>query len=137
MLEPYSDHPLARQKIILVSPGYIAIELQRLGLAEMEWPNVFAHRDPPSELVAKLERENLRLKQRAKLSRSLSTPAAVTGASVSSDALPRLLDMVPSWDVNAVMSKASRGVGFRMAHPSIEPQHLDLAEILESNEELD
>lgn len=137
MLEQYSDHPLARQKIVLVSPGYVALEIQRLGFEQVEWPSVFAKLTPPPDMAGKYEREKAKVqKQRARAQRSVSTPL-VSGGITTSNVHPKLLDMVPAWNVNAAMTKASSGVGFRVA--------LDLAttatpiavETVESTEEID
>ena len=136
MLEQYSDHPPARQKIVLISPGYVALEIQRLGFNEVKWPLVFAHRSPPPDITAKYDREKAKVKQqRARVLRSKSLPVA------TNDTLPvpRLLDMVPSWNVNAAMSRASSGVGFRVSQDRANTKldHLDLAEIVEGEEEVD
>jgi hypothetical protein len=149
MLEQYSAHALARQKIVLVSPGYIALEIQRLCLTEVQWPSVFAHRVAPPAIVAKAEREKARSKSMGArtlmLQRSVSTPVVAgvgrtlgENAEVEVEVLPRLLDMVPAWNVNAAMNKAARGVGFRISlgeTPML--GHLDLATVAEANEEVD
>ena len=137
MLEQYSDHPVARQKIVLVSPGYVALELQRLGLNEIRWPHVFAMRIPNGAEAAKFEREKKLQKQRLRAQRSVSTPA-MTVLSTASNALPSLLKMVPMWNPNAAMSKVSQGVGFRSPQrlsPAVDS--LDLAGPVEPNEDID
>ena len=143
MLEPYSDHPLARQKIVLVSPGYIALEMRRLCLTEVQWPSVFAHRQAPPDVVAKAEREKTRVKQvkaRALLHRTVSMPVASGNADTTgaNEILPRLLDMVPAWNVDAAMNKSARGVGFRSPLKETSMlDHLDLAAVREVIEEVD
>ncbi len=133
MLEQYTDHSTARQKIVLVSPGYVALEIHKLGLKEIEWPTVFARRTPPANLVVKHEKEK---KLRARVQRSISTPV-MSGGAAAPNILPNLLDLVPTWNVNAAMSNASRGVGFRVPGRNVALESLDLAEVAESNEEVD
>jgi len=132
MLEQYSDHPKARQKIVLVSPGYVAIEIQRLGFNEVQWPQVFSIRTPPPEQAAKYEKEKKIQTQRLRAQRSVSE-SALSVKSTPPDVLPRLLDMVDTWNPNAAMSKVSRGVGFRAPRNPLSAtmKSLDLAEIVE------
>ncbi|ETI27295.1 hypothetical protein G647_09485 [Cladophialophora carrionii CBS 160.54] len=137
MLEQYSDHPLARQKIVLVSPGYVALEIQRLCLKEIEWPSVFAKRMPPPDVAVKHEREKAKAqKQRASTQRSVSTPVVSSGTSTS-NVHPKLLDMVPTWNVNAAMLRASGGVGFRVALDRAALETLEEVETIEGPEDID
>ncbi|KIX93551.1 uncharacterized protein Z520_10729 [Fonsecaea multimorphosa CBS 102226] len=139
MLEQYSDHPVARQKIVLVSPGYVAIEIQKLGLKTVEWPSVFAVQTMPANAVAKHKKEMQKLqKQRAaRVQRSASTPATTSGDTRSSLA-PQLLDLVPAWDPNIAMSKVSNGVGFRVQRAAADVvARLDLAQMVETAEDID
>ncbi|KAJ9609809.1 hypothetical protein H2200_006138 [Cladophialophora chaetospira] len=133
MLEQYNDHPIARQKIVLVSPGYVAIEIQRLGFTETQWPSVFAHQTPPPAVAANFEKEKTRIKlQRARVQRSASTP--LMGGD-NTTVLPKLLNMVPAW---TPWNKAPVGIGMRIP-PSrgAALESLDLAEIEETSEEVD
>jgi hypothetical protein len=137
MLEQYSDHPLARRKIVLVSPGYVALEIQRLCLQEIEWPSVFAKRAPPPDMVVKHAKEKAKVqKQRARAQRSVSTPV-VGGEVPTSNVHPKLLDMVPIWNVNAAMTRASSGVGFRVALNRAALESRDVVETIERPEEID
>ncbi|OAP59851.1 hypothetical protein AYL99_04853 [Fonsecaea erecta] len=133
MLEQYSDHPLARQKIVLVSPGYVAIEIQRLEFKVVEWPSVFAVRTIPPDAVAKHKKEM----QRARTQRSVSTPAMTSGDALSR-LVPQLLDLVPAWDPNRAMSKVSNGVGFRVQQAAAGViERLDLAQMVETDADID
>lgn len=138
MLEQYSDHPQARQKIVLVSPGYVATEILKLGLIETEWPSVFAHRRPPPEAIMKNEKEQKKLiQQRARLQRSASTPS-VRSESDASNVTPTLLDMVNTWNAKVAVNRASQGVGLGASRGTpARLASLDLAEIQESNDEVD
>ncbi|OQV09163.1 hypothetical protein CLAIMM_13323 [Cladophialophora immunda] len=139
MLEQYSDHPMARQKIVLVSPGYVALEIQKLALNVVEWPNVFAVRTMPAHTAAKHTKEmRKQQKQRARTQRSASTPAITSGDTRSSFA-PRLLDLLPGWNPNMGMSKASNGVGFRVQQATSPGviERLDLAQTVEATEDVD
>lgn len=152
MLEQYSNHTLARQKIVLVSPGYMAIEIQKLGLTETQWPTVFAHRNPPAQVAAKNQKEKAKLAgplqpqngQRGRILRSFSTPSIRAGPDAASDVLPRLLHMLPSWDVNAAMSNASRAVGIRIPQTPVSSEVavtlqplIGLLEMMEASEDVD
>ncbi|KIW66436.1 hypothetical protein PV04_05771 [Phialophora macrospora] len=137
MLEQYSDHPLARRKIVLVSPGYVALEIQRLCLEEIEWPNVFAKRVPPPDVAVKYAREKVKVQnQRARAQRSVSMPV-VGGGIPTSNVHPKLLDMVPAWNVNAAMMRASSGVGFRVALNRAALESRDVMETIEPPDEID
>jgi hypothetical protein len=137
MLEQYSDHPLARRKIVLVSPGYVALEIQRLCLQEIEWPSVFAKRAPPPDMAVKHAKEKAKVqKQRARAQRSVSTPVVGDGVPTS-NVHPKLLDMVPTWNVNAAMTRASSGVGFRVALNRAALESRDVVETIERPEEID
>ncbi|EXJ57892.1 hypothetical protein A1O7_05315 [Cladophialophora yegresii CBS 114405] len=137
MLEQYSDHPLARQKIVLVSPGYVALEIQRLCFKEIEWPSVFAKRTPPRDVAVKHEREKAKAqKQRARAQRSVSTPVVSSG-SPPPNVHPKLLNMVPTWNVNTAMMRASGGVGFRVALDRAALETLEEVETIEVPEDID
>ncbi|EXJ69137.1 uncharacterized protein A1O5_08072 [Cladophialophora psammophila CBS 110553] len=138
MLEQYSDHPVARQKIVLVSPGYVAFEIQKLALKVVEWPSVFAARTMPANAAARHEKETLKLQtQRAGTQRSASTPAISSGET-QSYLPPRLLDLIPLWNPDVGMSKASNGVGFRVQQTTgAVVERLDLAQMIDTVEDID
>lgn len=51
MLEPYQYHA-ARNKITLVSPGFLCREMDALDFNTTEWPNVFARQQQQPEVSA-------------------------------------------------------------------------------------
>jgi hypothetical protein len=137
MLEQYSDHALAREKIVLVSPGFMAFEIQNLGLREVQWPRVFAQRTATPEVLLKQKKHDKRVESlKGRMQRSLSTPMVSNVR--DRPILPQLLEMVPTWDVNAAVNKLSGGVGLRSltAHTAT-VRALDLAETEEEDVELD
>ena len=151
MLEPYSSHLPSRRKIVLVSHGYMGLEIQHLGLPEVTWSAVFAHRNVPAHMIAKGQKEaRVRASATARRltlgGRSISTPSATTfkytalggdEAGKEDVVWARLLDLVPSWNVNAAMGKASRGVGLRVSRTQEGLEHLDLVDVIERSEDVD
>jgi hypothetical protein len=141
MLEPYSDVPGVRQKIILVSPGYIALDFMKLGLPEIVWPSVFARQELEGELKKRNDRRKLEMQsKRNQLQRSVSSPAI--GASTSESIVSlKLLSMVPAWNANATMNRMSQGVGVRRAQNHNAHGEKDvlqsLDDITETEEEVD
>ncbi|KIW80972.1 hypothetical protein Z517_03995 [Fonsecaea pedrosoi CBS 271.37] len=139
MLEQYSDHPVARQKIVLVSPGYVANEIQKLALKVVEWPSVFAVRSMPASAVVKHKKGTQKLQsQKARTQRSVSTPS-IFSDETRSRLTSRLLDLVPVWSPNVGMSKTSNSVGLRVQQVTGAGvvEHLDLAQIGEAVEDID
>ena len=55
ILEQYACVPAAKEKIVLVDPGYIAYEIEGLQYKSVKWPAVFRHRamDPESRAKGK------------------------------------------------------------------------------------
>jgi len=51
MLNVYYHDPVARQKVVLVSPGYLAKEIALLPYVVVEWPTVFAAQKMPKVQV--------------------------------------------------------------------------------------
>lgn len=62
MLEQYADHPFAYDKIILVSPGLAASEIEKLHFKHVVWPSVFGLRAMSKEEA--FRRETTLRKQR-------------------------------------------------------------------------
>jgi hypothetical protein len=55
MLEPYRYHEV-KNKITLVSQGYMLREIEVLGFETIEWPDIFSRRLAPPEIRAKTAR---------------------------------------------------------------------------------
>lgn len=62
MLEQYADHPFAYDKIVLVSPGFTAAEIEKLHFKHIVWPSVFGVRAMSKEEA--FRRETTLRKQR-------------------------------------------------------------------------
>ena len=57
MLEPYTGHEAAYEKIILVSPGHMALEMFKLDFKSVSWPSVFAPPDIRPEVLQRHRQE--------------------------------------------------------------------------------
>jgi hypothetical protein len=141
MLEPYTDHPAARQKIVLVSPGYIAPDFMKLELQEVEWPNVFARQELYGEQRARNERKRVDIQmKRSQLQRSVSTPTMGDSASTPA-ALSEVSSVFQKWNADAALKKLSQGVGVHRAQERNVLHHNDnqhtLNDIAETDEEVD
>ncbi|KAK6384830.1 hypothetical protein LTS17_002393 [Exophiala oligosperma] len=113
MLEQYADHPFARQKIVLVSPGYIASEFQKYNFKSVTWPSVFSVATMPQQMAMKLGLAVRReMVQKIRAHRAFSVSALQ--AEPELDYRDLLLAMLPSWNINEAMGKAPQGVGLRM-----------------------
>ncbi|KAK5454346.1 hypothetical protein LTS15_006346 [Exophiala xenobiotica] len=113
MLEQYADHPFANQKIILVSPGYTALEFERFHFKHVEWPTVFAARTTPRETAIK--RDKVLQKQRAqKVFMLRGLTLGVPHVETEVDYRDLVLSMVPRWDMSDAKINVSVDVGLGM-----------------------
>lgn len=65
MLEPYTGHEPSYEKIILVSPGHMALEMFKLNFKSVSWPSVFAQPDIRPEALQRHRQEALKRKTTA------------------------------------------------------------------------
>ncbi|KAK5513699.1 hypothetical protein LTR07_008416 [Exophiala xenobiotica] len=113
MLEQYGDHPFANQKIILVSPGYTALEFERFHFKHVEWPTVFAARTMPRETAIK--RDKALQKQRVQKVFALrGLTLGVPHVETEVDYRDLVLSMVPRWDMSDAKINVSVDVGLGM-----------------------
>ncbi|EXJ92203.1 hypothetical protein A1O3_00753 [Capronia epimyces CBS 606.96] len=121
MLEQYSNHAVAYRKIILVTPGYMGLEIQRLGFKQVMWSSVFATMTMSKNMAIKYEKGLQRQRSLSVLTTGTKRAAnkgkgakgrASGGADF--DVVRFLLDRVPVWDVNEAMARYTNGVGLRM-----------------------
>ncbi|KAJ9496711.1 hypothetical protein H2202_007785 [Exophiala xenobiotica] len=113
MLEQYGDHPFANQKIILVSPGYTALEFERFHFKHVEWPTVFAARTMPRETAIK--RDKALQKQRVQKVFALrGLTLGVPHVETEVDYRDLVLSMVPTWDMSDAKINVSVDVGLGM-----------------------
>ncbi|KEF58787.1 uncharacterized protein A1O9_03630 [Exophiala aquamarina CBS 119918] len=106
MLERYVDHPSIREKIILVSSGYKALEIGELPLNTVIWPGVFATARPSKQLAAILERKiRERRKQRSLSKLSLDRSRTTTRQHMISTPGPETLsDLLQPWNVRLALA---------------------------------
>lgn len=141
MLEQYSNHPLAHEKIVLVTPGYMGLEIQRLGFKQVTWSNVFATMAMSKDLAMKYEKRLQKLRSLGDFNPTRNWTANNKAKGTRSgrdnlDVARFLLDRVPSWNLNEAMAKYAHGVGIRVPHmhdddetfPSHEMGHIELEE---------
>lgn len=112
MLEQYTHHPEANQKIILVSPGFMGLEIQKLNFKHTTWPTVFEPKTMPPEAVLKQERELKKL-QIAEMRANGGLFVATTNAGDRPGVWQELKNLVPHWSLNDAMSNVTRHVGLR------------------------
>ncbi|KIW12134.1 hypothetical protein PV08_09409 [Exophiala spinifera] len=113
MLEQYADHPFAWQKIVLVSPGYVASEFQRFNFKSVTWPSIFDSARMPHEMAMKLD-QALRRKKVQKLLAYRAFSVGAPQAEPDLDYRDLLLTVLPRWNVNSGMGKVSQGLGLSM-----------------------
>ncbi|KAI1614987.1 hypothetical protein EDD37DRAFT_630219 [Exophiala viscosa] len=112
MLEQYADHPIAYEKIVLVTPGFATLEIEKLQFKQTVWPNVFGVRALSKEEV--LRREIiLRKKRLAKSFAYKGLLGRTLGGGTSIDSRDLLMAVVPKGSAISVMSKFSQGGGAR------------------------
>ncbi|KIV86976.1 hypothetical protein PV11_02549 [Exophiala sideris] len=110
MLEQYADHPVAYEKIVLVTPGFATLEIEKLQFKQTVWPNVFGVRALSREEV--LRRETiLRKKRLAKSFTYKGLFGRALGGDISVDSRDLLMAVVPKGSVVGAMSKFSQGIG--------------------------
>lgn len=137
MLEQYTNHPTAYQKIVLISPGYVALEILALGLRQVEWPSVFSPRKAPKDMALKYQRALASQQSHKGLQRSLSA-SAINGDELAPDTLHEILARVEAWDMNAAMGKYSNGVGLRISPTSgKEADHSEVSEAVKLDDSTD
>lgn len=112
MLEQYTHHPEAYQKIILVSPGFMGLEIQKLNFKHTSWPSVFESKTMPPEAVLKQERE-LKKQQIAEMRATGGLFVATTNAGNQPGVWQELQHLVPHWNLNEAMSNVTHHVGVR------------------------
>lgn len=98
MLEPYVDHPSVRDKIILVSSGFKAPEIDALSFDTAMWPKVFTPTRAPKQVLAKLERAARERQSLARLSldKTSNTRAQPLALAPGSE---MLMDLLRPWNV--------------------------------------
>lgn len=117
MLEQYAYNPPAYQKIVLVSPGHIALEIERLNFKQVMWPSVFATETMPGNTALKIRRDLQR--ESAEKAHVRRRQSAFTGDISEDPDFPQLLrDMLPVWRLNDGMSRYSNSVGMRVSQAS-------------------
>ncbi|KIW61025.1 hypothetical protein PV05_01192 [Exophiala xenobiotica] len=113
MLEQYADHPFANQKIILVSPGYTALEFERFHFKHVEWPTVFAVKTMPRETAIK--RDKVLQKQRVqKIFALRGLTLGVPQIETEVDYHDLVMNMLPKWNMNDAKINVSEDVEVRM-----------------------
>ncbi len=113
MLEQYADHPFANQKIILVSPGYTALEFERFHFKHVEWPTVFAVKTMPRETAIK--RDKVLQKQRVqKIFALRGLTLGVPHIETEVDYHDLVMNMLPKWNMNDAKINVSEDVEVRM-----------------------
>ncbi|EXJ93885.1 hypothetical protein A1O1_02278 [Capronia coronata CBS 617.96] len=146
MLEQYSNHPLAYQKIVLVNPGHMAFEIQNLGFKQVMWSNVFATMAMSKPLAMKYEKGLQKQRSLKGFSPCLNWGANTARAAKGSadgrgslDVASFLLERVPMWDLNESMAKYASGVGMRvpLRHDGDEVPTSPVMEHVELEEEVD
>ncbi|KAL2417858.1 hypothetical protein ABEF95_002185 [Exophiala dermatitidis] len=143
MLEQYSNDPLAYQKIVLVTPGYMALEVQKLGFKQVMWSNVFATKAMPKEMVARYEKDIQKSRSLGDFSSASANPTHVkaagggrrrgTGGAPTPNLTKFLLERVPTWDLNDAMARYTNGVGLKIPH-RYDGDETDPCIVLEDNE---
>lgn len=94
LLEQYACIPAAKEKIVLVEPGFVAHEIQDLGYKTVRWTTVFRHKMMNPESRAKEARIKLRRKH----------DSAVLEAIAARELVKRLFD-------GAVLNSSATDVG--------------------------
>jgi hypothetical protein len=136
MLEQYSDQPRPYEKIVLVTPGYVVPDIQKLGFRQVAWPSVFATLNMPKNLAHRAEKdEQLRKLQVSRLVADHGWSACrVRGCDDGEDASNHkrspdysrvLLDLLPQWDMDDALGRCSGGLGVRgrrLSSPRAEAQ---------------
>jgi hypothetical protein len=116
MLEQYTDHPTAHDKIVLVSPGHVAIEIFRLQFKTVVWTNVFAPAQISPKQTNGSRTEHLRQEQMQRR-KEMQQAHVEAQYGLSYGAQTQLAMKVPRWDINNAIARASGYVGVRSAQP--------------------
>ena len=77
LLEQYMTCDALKQKIVLVHPGYLATEIERLKYDSVEWRDVFQRREAPPEMLSKARHEHNQRKEAEKHNKRLGERAVV------------------------------------------------------------
>lgn len=141
MLEPYVDHPTIREKIILVSSGYMALEIAELPLRTVMWPRVFAPARPSKQVAVIIERKaHERRKQRTLSKLGLDSSKITKHQHIGSTPGPEMLsDLLQPWNVRLAVG-GYFGLGtLRLQDPKQmeENNKSEPCITLQANEELD
>ncbi|KIX02225.1 uncharacterized protein Z518_08164 [Rhinocladiella mackenziei CBS 650.93] len=130
MLEQYNDHPVAWAKIVLVSPGFLALEIQKLKFRQVLWPSVFSVRTVPKDIAIRTEKG---LHKEQSLVRRGHSTSMLENIGISR----LLLDLIPRWNINDAMIRYSRGIGVRLKQLDVVAEDLSRAIDEEANEAID
>jgi len=139
MLEQYTDHPPAYEKIVLVSPGYMVAEIQKLRFNQVMWPSVFAMMSIPKQLAAKIDRDARKQMVRKLMDQRNTMPASISSDAQETQYSQVLLGFAPHWSANDAMAKPSNGIGKRtpVESGSLGATTLGFSEGIDFNEEID
>ena len=110
MLEQYADHPVAYEKIVLVTPGFATLEIEKLQFKQTVWPNVFGVRTLSKEEVLRREMA-LRKKRLAKSFAYKGLFGRTLHGDIPIDSRDLLMAVVPKGSAIGAMSKFSHAGG--------------------------
>jgi len=141
MLEPYVDHPSIREKIVLVSSGYKAVEIEELSLNTVMWPTVFATTIPSPSTLARLERSAREKRKQGNSGKSgrgasKTTPHQYGTPTSGPESLPNLLK---PWNGHPSMAGYSRSGALRLQDSTkmVEVTRAEPSLIVQNYQELD